>query len=52
MSRLYFQTLLQAYLALTCERHLPFTPLIQDGGLIYANYADLSWWGDLAVHFG
>ena len=43
LSRLYFQTLLQAYLA--------FTPLIQDGSLIYANYADLSWWGDPAVHY-
>ena len=37
MSRLYFKTLLPTYLALTCERRVPFSPLIQDGGLIYAN---------------
>ena len=39
-------------MALTCERHWPFVSLIQNGGLIYVNYADLSRWGDTAVHDG
>ena len=39
-------------MALTCERHWPFVSLIQNGGLIYANYADLSRWGDTAMHDG
>ena len=39
-------------MALTCECHWPFVLLIQNGGLIYANYADLSRWGDTAMHEG
>ena len=39
-------------MALTCECHWPFVSLIQNGGLIYANYADLSRWGDTAMHDG
>ena len=37
-------------MALTCECHWPFVSLIQNGGLILANYADLSRWGDTAMH--
>ena len=39
-------------MASTCERHCPFVALIQNGSLIYANYADLSRWGDTAMHDG
>ena len=39
-------------MALTCECHWPFVSLIQNGGLIYANYAGLSRWGDTAMHDG
>ena len=39
-------------MAFTCESHWPFVSLIQNGGLIYANYADLSRWGDTAMHDG
>ena len=39
-------------MALTCECHWPFVSLIQNGGLIYANYADLSRWGDTTMHDG
>ena len=37
MSRLHFQTVLPAELALTRERNVPYSPPKQDGGLIYAN---------------
>ena len=39
-------------MALTCECHWQFVSLIQNGGLIYANYADPSRWGDTAMHDG
>ena len=33
-------------MALLCGRGLSITPSIQDGGVIYANYAELKAWGD------
>ena len=39
-------------MALTCECQWPFVSLIQNGGLIYDNYANLSRWSDTAMHDG